>query len=159
LGLFLRCLNLRPEGNWIAHQDLLLRSETDLIKLLQIVAADACTGRPTVPIVGKALAVQLEALRFLAVARFVLHLLLILLVEVTTPDTTLIVLAIRMTTLVSLISVVRLRVGLLGLVFSFNLFENALCCQCLVECGCVLSFGGKQSWHETCYDGCLLLVH
>ena len=62
--------NLRSERHRIAHQDILLRREALSLKVSQIRAADARTGRSAVPIVGETLAVQLQAFGPPAVAGF-----------------------------------------------------------------------------------------
>ena len=47
------------ESMGVPHQDLLLRVQSDLIELDDVVAADASTRRTTVPVVSEALAVEL----------------------------------------------------------------------------------------------------
>ena len=50
---------------------MLLGVDSDLVKLLQVVTADAGTRRSAVAIVGEALAVELQAFRLAAIAGLV----------------------------------------------------------------------------------------
>jgi hypothetical protein len=52
----------------VAHQDLLLRLQSNLIVLSRVVTADTCTSRPTESIISKALAVELETATLATVA-------------------------------------------------------------------------------------------
>ena len=62
-----------PESVWISHQDLLFGLQSHLVELCRVVAADAGAGRATVSVIGKALAVELEAAAFTTVAGLVCH--------------------------------------------------------------------------------------
>ena len=64
------------EGVRVAHQDLLLSLQADGVVRLRVVAVAAGALGPAEPVVGEALAVELEAARLAAVARLVglLHL-------------------------------------------------------------------------------------
>lgn len=59
------------EGVWIPHQNLLLRLESNVVKLWCIVAANTGTARSTVAIVRKAFAVELQTLGSATVAGLV----------------------------------------------------------------------------------------
>ena len=54
---------------WVPHEDLLLGLKAHTIELDRVLTATACAVRATEAIVGKALAVELEAARFAAIAR------------------------------------------------------------------------------------------
>ena len=57
-----------PKGLRVAHEYVLLGTDSDFVKLGQIIAACASTSRSTVSVVCKALTVKLKTLRFTAVA-------------------------------------------------------------------------------------------
>ena len=59
------------EGLWVAHQNVLLGLDSDGVKFAQVVAADTRASCATVAIVCEAFTVELQALRFPTIARFV----------------------------------------------------------------------------------------
>ena len=66
------CDDLRlSEGLGVTHEDVLLCTDSDLVKLRLVVATSTCAGGPTISVVGKALAIQFQTLWLSAVARLV----------------------------------------------------------------------------------------